>query len=118
MFRFETIGYVFTQYFLRGSDNDNSKIFLRTYGIFLQRKSGKVIVIDSSGAERTMLAEVVRSLGFGDVNGVSGIKEAVEMIEVESVDWVISPLQTDNTDNIFQVIDLIYSDPILRHIRV
>ena len=85
---------------------------------FFKDKSGKVLVVDSSGAARTLLAEVVRSIGFADVNGCAGVKEAIEMMEVEAVDWVIAPLQMDNPENAFKLLELVYTEPMLKHVRV
>mgnify|MGYP003684584077 CR=1 FL=1 len=85
---------------------------------FFKEKEGKVIVIDSSGAARTLLGEVVRSLGFGDVNGVSGIKEAIEMMEVERVNWIITPILADQNENAIRLLELCINEAALRHVRV
>lgn len=85
---------------------------------FFKAKEGRVVVIDQSGAARTLLAEVVRGLGFGDVNGVPGIKEAVEMMEVDPVDWVITPLMEDQKENGMLLLKLMCSRPELRKLRI
>ena len=54
---------------------------------------------------------------FEDVQGVAGVKEAIEMMEVEPVDWV-TPLQIDKAENAFTLLELVYTEPMLRHIRV
>ncbi|SMF66326.1 response regulator [Pseudobacteriovorax antillogorgiicola] len=85
---------------------------------FFKEKDGKVIVVDPSGAARTLLAEVVRSLGFGDVNGVAGIKEAVEMMEVEPIRWIVTPLMADQQENGMKLLDLFCNHPALKNLRV
>ncbi len=87
-------------------------------GSFFKDKNAKVIVIDASGAARTLLAEVVRGLGFSDVSGVSGIKEAVSILEVEPVNWIVTPLVADQAENGMLLLKLFCSHPALSQLRI
>lgn len=75
-------------------------------------------MVDTSGAARTLLVEVVRGLGFSDVSGVPGIKEAISMLEVEPINWIITPLMADQSENGMQLLKLFCSHPILNHLRI
>ena len=81
-------------------------------------KSCKVVVIEASGAARTLLSEVVRSLGFTDVTGVPGIKEAIGLLEVEPVGWLITPILNDPKENGMQLLKLFCNQQSLRKMRV
>ncbi len=63
--------------------------------VFFRDRDVKVLVVDPSGASRTLLSEVIRSLGFADVNGVPNLKDALGVLEVEKVRWLITPVFPD-----------------------
>ena len=83
-----------------------------------QDKSAKVVVVENSGAARTLLAEVVRGLGFSDVSGLPTIKDAIGVLEVEPVDWLICPVLSDHTENGIALLKLHCSHPSLRPLRI
>ncbi|MDQ3230693.1 MAG: response regulator, partial [Pseudobdellovibrionaceae bacterium] len=86
--------------------------------IFFRDRVVKVLVVDPSGASRTLLSEVIRSLGFTDVNGVPNLKDALSFMEVEKVRWLITPVFSDQHENILQVLNLYNSVPDLQQLRV
>jgi CheY-like chemotaxis protein/Flp pilus assembly protein TadD len=86
--------------------------------IFFRDRDVKVLVVDPSGASRTLLSEVIRSLGFADVNGVPNLKDALSVMEVEKVRWLITPLFPDQHENLLQVLNLYTSVPELHQLRV
>lgn len=85
---------------------------------FFRDRTAKVLVVDSSGASRTLLTEVIRSLGFGDVLGVPTLKDALGVLEVEPVRWLISSVFADQNENLMQIMKLQISHPELKHLRV
>ncbi len=85
---------------------------------YFKDRSAKVLVVDSSGASRTLLTEVIRGLGFADVLGVPTLKDALGVMEVEPVRWLISSLFAEQTENLMQVMKLQISHPELRALRV
>jgi CheY-like chemotaxis protein len=86
--------------------------------VFFRDRDVKVLVVDPSGASRTLLSEVIRSLGFADVNGVPNLKDALSVMEVEKVRWLITPLFADQHENLLQVLNLYTSVPELHQLRV
>ncbi len=86
--------------------------------VFFRDRDVKVLVVDPSGASRTLLSEVIRSLGFADVNGVPNLKDALGVLEVEKVRWLITPVFPDQHENLLQVLNLYTSVPELQQLRV
>lgn len=86
--------------------------------VFFRDRDVKVLVVDPSGASRTLLSEVIRSIGFTDVNGVPNLKDAVSVMEVEKVRWLITPLFVDQHENLLQVLNLYCSVHELHQLRV
>jgi CheY-like chemotaxis protein/Flp pilus assembly protein TadD len=84
----------------------------------LQDKTGKVLVVDSASSARQLLADVVKGLGFQDVTGVSNVKDALGMLEVEPVDWIITPVEKGSEVNALQILKLITQYPALRPVRM
>jgi CheY-like chemotaxis protein len=85
---------------------------------FLRDRTAKVLVVDTSGASRTLLTEVIRGQGFADVNGVQNLKDALGVLEVEPVGWLVCPMFADQPENLMQVLDLMCNHPELRQLRV
>ncbi|MFK7873755.1 MAG: response regulator [Oligoflexales bacterium] len=81
-------------------------------------KSASILCVETSGAVRTLLTDVLRSLGFENVQSISSTKDALSAMEVEPVDWFISPLMSDQDVNCLQICKLIPSFPSLAHTRV
>ncbi|WP_141730949.1 response regulator [Oligoflexus tunisiensis] len=86
--------------------------------VFFRDRDVKVLVVDPSGASRTLLSEVIRGLGFADVHGVPSLKDALSIMEVERVRWLITPLFVDQHENLLQVLNLYTTVPELRQLRV
>ncbi|MDD9950147.1 MAG: response regulator [Zetaproteobacteria bacterium] len=81
-------------------------------------KSAKIVTIESSGAVRQMLGDVIKSHEFGNITGVGSIKDALGVMEADQIDWVITPLGIDQDNNVFQLLKLITSIDYLRKVRV
>jgi len=69
-------------------------------------KSASVIVIDSSGPSRQLLGECVKGFGFTKVQGLATVKDALEQLEVEPCDWIITSLNSDQPENAMSLLKL------------
>lgn len=85
---------------------------------YFRDRTAKVLVVDSSGASRTLLTEVIRSLGFTDVHGVPTLKDALGIMEVEPVRWLLSSLFMDQAENLLQLLKLFCTHTELKLLRV
>lgn len=81
-------------------------------------KSIKVLVVEGSGATRTLMTEVIRKLGFSDVTGVPSIKDALGVMEAENVGWILTPLMADQPENALHVLKIATEVQALRNMRV
>ncbi|RZA11858.1 MAG: response regulator, partial [Proteobacteria bacterium] len=84
---------------------------------FRDRKH-KIIAIEPNGATRTLISELLREKGFGEVQAVPSIREALAVLETESVSWILSSVFADQDANIFQLLSLVNRVPHLQEVRV
>jgi tetratricopeptide (TPR) repeat protein len=86
---------------------------------FQDRKTCKVLTVDTSGPVRQMMAETLRStLGFELAEGRASIAEAVQQLETEKVDWIILPLGADQPVNAIHLLKICSENPPLKTTRV
>lgn len=83
-----------------------------------EKKDGKVIVVDSSGAVRQLMAEVVRNLGFSDVQTAGNIQDTINIMEVEQVGWIITPLFSSDPINALTLLKMCNAYMPLRQVRI
>ena len=84
----------------------------------IEDRSASIIVIESFSAIRQIVTDQLKSLGFKNINGVSNTKDAIGILEVERVDWILCSSNLDSPDNNIQLLSLISSRMVLKHIRV
>jgi CheY-like chemotaxis protein len=85
--------------------------------LIFKEKKARVLAIDPSGAIRQLFAEVLKEKGFTPFQAVASIKDAVGVLEVEPVDWIIAPVSLDGDINALQLLDLIINQPSLKGIK-
>lgn len=83
-----------------------------------QDKSIKVYAVDGSGANRTLLTEILRKAGYQDVTGLPSLKDVIAQLETEGVGWVITPLMLDQPVNALHLLRLATENPELKDLRV
>lgn len=81
-------------------------------------QSIRIVVVGVSSSIRQVFTSVFKEMGYRSVTGVSNIKSAVEIIETEAVDWIVSPLQDGEEKHVLQLLDIINSHQQLRFIKV
>ncbi len=81
-------------------------------------KSAKIISVESSGAARQLLNDVLKSNGYSDIQGVPTIKDALGMMEVEHIDWVITSIDSSEEANGLNLLKSITAHKELRHLNV
>ena len=75
-----------------------------------------VLVVEPAASIRMVLMDVLRSLGFNSVQGVPTCKDALKMLEVEPINWLIMPLMASEPVNALQIIKLVTTEPNLRSV--
>lgn len=86
--------------------------------VLFREKSGKVLVVEGSGATRTLITETIRKLGFTDITGVPSAKDAFEQLEVDQFGWIVSSTFKDQPTNAFHLLRLATEVGHLRDTRV
>lgn len=84
----------------------------------LKNKNATVVAIDPSGPVRQLLTDVLRGAGFDQVQGIANIKDTLNILEVEPIDWIITPLLADQEVNAIQLLKIISQTPELKGVRV
>ncbi len=81
-------------------------------------RTAKVLVVEPLPALRSTIVDIIRSLGFKNTFGQDNLKTALGYMEVEEVDWLITPLLANDTVNAFHVLNTIDKNSNLQHLRV
>ncbi len=85
----------------------------------LRKKECKIIVIDPSAPVRQMLTETIRqALGFESVEAMASIADVLKFLEVDKVDWIITPLSADQPANALHLLKIVSEYPDLKNVRI
>jgi CheY-like chemotaxis protein len=60
-----------------------------------QDKSARVVLVEPNASVRQLFSEVFKTLGFAQAQSVASLADAHHIIETESVDWLVVPLNAD-----------------------
>lgn len=78
----------------------------------------KTLVIEASSSTRAILTETLRDQGQTDITGMTSVKDALGILEVEPVDWIITTSFTKDPVSVFHLLDLITNHGTLLATRV
>ena len=81
-------------------------------------KSARVVLVDSSGSVRPLLSEVTKSIGFANTQAVATIADAHSILETESADWLIVPVNADQELNGLHTVRMMINFAQINHVRV
>lgn len=82
-------------------------------------KKCKIIIIDTSGPVRQMLSETMRqAFGYENVESMASVEDALEYLQVERADWILTPLMADQPANALHLLKIVSEFPELKNIRV
>ncbi len=73
-----------------------------------------VLVIEPAASVRMMIMEVLKSLGFQHLHGVAHGKDALSIMEVERIHWLVTPMLAAEPVNALQILKLITVEPELQ----
>lgn len=80
-------------------------------------KSARVLVIESSSTSRSIISEVLKGLGFQDIQSMDSVKAALGYIEVEHADWVLMPLMIGESVNALHLLEIFTQFPRFEKMR-
>ena len=81
-------------------------------------RSAKVMVVAQSGAVRQLFSSTLKKSKYDGIRTVASVKDAVGVLEVEPIDWVLTTLFKDSEYNALALLDLISSRLALKDTRV
>lgn len=83
-----------------------------------EAKQLKVLLIEPSSSTRAIITETLRDHGIADITGISEPKDALSILEVEPVDWIISAVYANEQVNAFHLLQLVTENGILLPTRM
>jgi len=81
-------------------------------------KSAKVVIVESSSSNRQMLINLWKHHGFKSISGTASLKDALEILEVEEIDWIVTPLFSEEPENGYNLLDACTKHHQLQHLQV
>lgn len=82
------------------------------------KKTARTLLIDTSATTRQLLTTQLKSSGYAQAEGIASIADALAILEVEPVDWIITPLLSAETCNAFHLLKLLTEHYDLKGVRV
>lgn len=77
-----------------------------------------VAIVDPTGPVRHLVTTVFKDSGFVNTQALSSLKDALNLLEVERVDWLVLPLCLEDEINGLQFLKLVQTVPELRSTRI
>lgn len=77
-----------------------------------------MLVIDPNSSVRALLGDALKELGFGTIQTLESVKVALGYLEVETVDWILTPLQSSEPVTGMHLLEILSHQEQLEHIRV
>lgn len=81
-------------------------------------KTGRVLLVDTSGPVRQLMSDVVKQLGFKDVQGVGTLRDALDVLEVERVSWILCSLGKGEPVTAMHILKICSEVSALKHVRM
>ena len=81
-------------------------------------QDASILLIEPSSPKRSLEVSVFKDKNLGSVQGVASAQDAVSILEVEKVSWIICPIMADQEVNGFSLLQLVLKQPILKNLRV
>lgn len=69
--------------------------------------SARVLLVEPSANVRGMISDVLKSLGFQNIQAMDTAKSGLSYLEVENADWIIAPLQGSEPVNSLHILGII-----------
>lgn len=77
-----------------------------------------VVVVESASSVRQLITDILKDLEISKITGVTNLQDALHILEVEPVDWIITSFGGDSEVNALHILKLITLHPQLRNTAV
>lgn len=81
-------------------------------------KSARVVLVETNASVRQLFSEVFKTLGFSQAQCVASLADAHHLIETESVDWLVVPLNAGQDINGLHTVRMVTSFTELKDTKV
>ncbi len=85
--------------------------------VFVEKKA-KVLIVEHNSTSRSVISDVVKGLGFSNIQSMDTAKAALGFLEVEAVDWVLLPLSAAEQVNALHLLEIFSRNPHLARVRM
>ncbi len=89
-----------------------------TFEAKFKDRSLRILAVEQSASLRQLIGEVLRSVGFVNVETMASISDSHHFLEADHADWLILPLQPNESRNGLNSIRMISSASALRGLKV
>ena len=89
-----------------------------TFEAKFKDRSLRIVAVEQSASLRQVIGDVLRSLGFSNVETMATISDAHHFLEADHADWLILPLHPNDSRNGLNSIRMISSASALRGLKV
>lgn len=83
-----------------------------------KNKTCRIVLVGASSSIRNLHKDILKHLGFENTINVADLKGAIEVLEMEPIDWVICPLSISEPINALQLLKLSLDQVKLHHLKV
>lgn len=78
----------------------------------------KIVTVHASSALRQLINTELRAKGYQDIIAAPDLQTVVDILETDVIDWLITPLITDEQLNVFQILKLVTEQASLMDMKV
>jgi DNA-binding NtrC family response regulator len=89
-----------------------------TFEAKFKDRSLRIVAVEPSASLHQLIGDVLRSLGFANVETMASITDSHHYLEADHADWLILPLQPNESRNGLNSIRMISSASALRGLKV
>ncbi|SMF49699.1 response regulator [Pseudobacteriovorax antillogorgiicola] len=81
------------------------------------KERARLLLVEPASTVRQMISDVLKDMGFNNIMLASKGKDALHILEVETVDWLITSTLINDDVNFIHLLDIIVKQPELRRVR-
>jgi CheY-like chemotaxis protein len=85
---------------------------------FFESKKGTVVVVEANSSSRSVISEVIKGLGFANVESMDSAKAALGYFEVETAQWLLISLFSNDAVNAIHLLQIFTQFPKFQQLRV
>ncbi|MBF0440382.1 MAG: response regulator [Oligoflexales bacterium] len=81
-------------------------------------KTGKILVVDNEPPTRSLISDILKSMGFSKITQLASVRDILQVLELEQVDWVITSLFSEGLENAMHLLKIAIESDWLDQTRI